>query len=190
MQLWIISDTHFFHQKLVECGDRPENFTEKIVENWNKVVKPEDTVLHLGDVIFGMDKQITLPAMMKRLNGTKILTLGNHDTKGIQFYMNNGFAFACKNFQVQDIFFSHAPTTPLPKDIRFNIHGHLHKLKVRGVPGVPDDCYDYKYFDHARENYELIQIDDELRPFTFEEIVARWEAKNSEALSLLEKESK
>ena len=51
---------------------------ETIIERWNSLVKPEDTVYHLGDVIMG-DLEAGLP-LVKSLNGKIKLTLGNHDT--------------------------------------------------------------------------------------------------------------
>lgn len=50
---------------------------EMIVNNWNAVVAPEDTVYHLGDVALGTISE-SLP-IVGRLNGYKILVPGNHD---------------------------------------------------------------------------------------------------------------
>ena len=47
---------------------------EAMVKEWNDTVTPEDTVWHLGDVTFG-------PFDINRLNGTKNLIIGNHDSK-------------------------------------------------------------------------------------------------------------
>lgn len=48
----------------------------KLVENWNKVVKPNDLVLHLGDVFWMKNRAAELT---KQLNGRKQVVLGNHD---------------------------------------------------------------------------------------------------------------
>jgi len=50
---------------------------ETIIENWNSVVKPEDTVYHLGDIALGPISESL--AKVARLNGHKIAILGNHD---------------------------------------------------------------------------------------------------------------
>ena len=49
---------------------------QKLIENWNSVVGPNDLVFHLGDFAFGGAEiwNKTLP----RLNGHKVLILGNH----------------------------------------------------------------------------------------------------------------
>lgn len=50
---------------------------EIIIQRWNEVVKPEDTVYHLGDIALGpIDKSLS---KITRLNGHKIAILGNHD---------------------------------------------------------------------------------------------------------------
>ncbi|MBQ2639309.1 MAG: metallophosphoesterase [Bacilli bacterium] len=54
---------------------------EKLIANWNAKVKPEDIVYHLGDFAFrganmNLDRIIEF---YNRLNGKKILIIGNHD---------------------------------------------------------------------------------------------------------------
>jgi calcineurin-like phosphoesterase family protein len=53
---------------------------EKLIENWNKSVKPNDTVWHLGDFGFGMTKNRNVMFnIASRINGTINFCLGNHD---------------------------------------------------------------------------------------------------------------
>lgn len=81
MTTWFTSDTHFGHERINELANRPftsvEEMNEAIIERWNAVVAPEDTVYHLGDVAMGKIAD-SLP-LIGRLNGTKILVEGNHD---------------------------------------------------------------------------------------------------------------
>ena len=51
---------------------------EALIKNWNSVVRPEDTVYHLGDFAFYKDQRKTIN-VLRRLNGNKILIRGNHD---------------------------------------------------------------------------------------------------------------
>lgn len=81
MTIWFSSDTHFGHENIIKYCDRPfknvDHMNEVIIDNWNSVVSPGDTVYHLGDVALGqIDKSL---ACVSRLNGYKILILGNHD---------------------------------------------------------------------------------------------------------------
>ena len=77
------SDTHFGHSTILEYCSRPfssvEEMDEALIENWNKTIKPNDIVYHLGDVSwYGSNKTHYI---FKRLNGKKRLIIGNHDHK-------------------------------------------------------------------------------------------------------------
>jgi calcineurin-like phosphoesterase family protein len=84
LRKFFTSDTHFGHAKAIEHG-RPfasvQEMEEVMVERWNKVVSPEDTVFHLGDFAMGQ-REITIPKFAPRLLGRKILICGNHDYVG------------------------------------------------------------------------------------------------------------
>lgn len=52
---------------------------EQMIERWNKQVKPDDIVYHLGDFAFGkIDK---IENILKSLNGRKRFINGNHDAE-------------------------------------------------------------------------------------------------------------
>ncbi len=60
LDTWIISDTHFFHtpvrlwrENIGRYCSRPENWQELIIKNWNDLVSPDETILHLGDFAVG-----------------------------------------------------------------------------------------------------------------------------------------
>ena len=81
MKVFIISDTHFGHENIIKYCNRPfssvEEMDEKMIKNWNETVSNNDVVLHLGD--FGLGKKEYIASIVKRLNGKKILIMGNHD---------------------------------------------------------------------------------------------------------------
>jgi len=98
----VISDTHFNHDgvlKFEPCRLKAMHndgmslytkgeesllniaHTEWIIKNWNEKVKPDDIIIHLGDVAWKGHQEI-----IPRLNGIKILILGNHDKKGPNTY--------------------------------------------------------------------------------------------------------
>ena len=81
MATFFTSDTHFGHRRIIELCNRPfsdvTEMNEMMVSNWNRVVSPEDTVYHLGDVALGPIEESL--GYIKRLNGEKILVVGNHD---------------------------------------------------------------------------------------------------------------
>lgn len=94
-KILITSDCHFNHENILsyEPESRPfasvQEMNEKIIENWNKIVEPQDTIYVLGDMFMG---QITeIPPILDRLNGKIILIRGNHDTANrINLYKERG----------------------------------------------------------------------------------------------------
>ena len=89
-RLWFTSDTHWHHSRIIEFCNRPftsiEEMNEKLIENWNSVVKPGDTVFHLGDFCFGGSQAWN--SILDQLNGDILLIKGNHDEKSLrQGYM-------------------------------------------------------------------------------------------------------
>ena len=50
---------------------------EQLIQKWNAVVKPEDTVWQLGDFCFSNIDNLKM--ILSRLNGNKKAVLGNHD---------------------------------------------------------------------------------------------------------------
>ena len=123
-KVWLTTDTHFSHAKMIEKGFRPPDFEQRIVSQWNERIAPEDTVIHLGDVIVGEDRNLS--SVLSILHGRKILVRGNHDKKSCNWYMQRGFLFACDGFQHGKVWFTHKPAVFLPPDCLINVHGHLH----------------------------------------------------------------
>ncbi len=82
---FVISDLHFGHGLMISekiRSPRPYDDTTEmnnaLVEAWNAVVRPEDTVYVLGDVVLGMNPDAGI-AQLSRLLGRKVLVRGNHD---------------------------------------------------------------------------------------------------------------
>jgi calcineurin-like phosphoesterase family protein len=149
MAIYFTSDTHFGEQRALELSKRPFETTDEmdnaIIENWNKVVAPEDTVFHLGD--FGNFDIRT------KLAGKIILIEGNYEEKlpftkrkeleqlfesrGDKYIMKiNGHASAEFTYNGGDINaitfrMCHRPDdcikdrTTVPKT-KFNLFGHIH----------------------------------------------------------------
>lgn len=87
--IFTTADTHFFHDKIVELSSRPfrdyREMHDKIIENWNSVVKPGDRVIHVGDFALTWNKKCydKIDAILRHLNGNKILVTGNHDREAV-----------------------------------------------------------------------------------------------------------
>src|SRR5699024_651237 len=79
---FVTSDHHFGHDRIIELAHRPfaslDEMHAAFIDSWNRVVGPDDVVLHLGDLALGhRDQSIGITAA---LNGRKLLVPGNHDT--------------------------------------------------------------------------------------------------------------
>lgn len=81
MTTWFSSDIHFGHKNIIEFCNRPwetvDEMNEGIIENFNRFISPEDTLILVGDLCMGR-KDDTIP-LLGRINGTKIVVPGNHD---------------------------------------------------------------------------------------------------------------
>ena len=127
---WIISDTHFGHTNIIKYFNRPYAHNTIMLNNWRELIRPSDTVLHLGDVTIWHRTHTTWANTVAKLPGKKFLILGNHDEQWTPkqwrtlagFTVTDPFVYNNVNHK---IFFSHMPAAPSPRwDI--NIHGHTH----------------------------------------------------------------
>lgn len=80
---FLTSDQHFGHERMSgvfgrDYEGRLEEMNAMMIERWNSVVNPGDTVLHLGDFAMGVRAE-NLP-IARQLNGTILLMPGNHDS--------------------------------------------------------------------------------------------------------------
>lgn len=153
---WTISDTHFFHSNIINYCNRPfpnvEVMNQKLIDNWNSVVNPNDIVFHLGD--FGFSSKGNLEKVLKQLNGDIILVLGNHDRMSVSSFLSMGFKEVHKKPIVMgNYILSHIPIDDVSFDI-INIHGHIHN--------VYNEKYDNeRYINVSAEviNYTPIKLD-------------------------------
>ena len=80
--IWFTSDPHYFHKNIIKYENRPfdsvEEMNETMINNWNSVVDPKDTVYLLGDFAF-VNKRHELEGIVRKLNGHVHWIRGNHD---------------------------------------------------------------------------------------------------------------
>ena len=145
-KVFVCADLHFSHTNIIKYEDRPfadrEEMDEGLINNWNSVVTDADTVFVLGDVAFcGKDRAKYL---VQRLNGKKILIMGNHDRakppaywKEIGFDLVSPYPILLK----EQYLLLHEPSEKeehsWPDHEYFEIYGHVHDS-----PEYPDytDC--------------------------------------------------
>lgn len=132
-QIYVTSDTHFGHAKVIQFEPvaRPfvsiEEHDRELIERWNAKVRNRDTVWHLGDVFFGRATH----EVLDQLNGIKRLVLGNHDTHPLEIYQRH-FSKIFGVAELKGCVLTHVPVHPYQLAHRYigNIHGHMHSKKM------------------------------------------------------------
>ena len=144
MKVFIISDTHFGHEQIIKYCNSPfssvEEMDETMIKRWNETVSNNDIIIHLGDVGLGKKEYIT--SIIKRLNGKKILIMGNHDNWSEQSYRDMGFHTVSRFPIIYDNFYmmSHAPLQLSETTCYFNCYGHVHNDN-KFVDNATSRCY-------------------------------------------------
>lgn len=174
MNIYLTTDTHFFHDKMpLYCG-RPENHTEITGNNLlNANFGPDDVLIHLGDVCVGNDEKAH-ELYIAPLRCKKWLVRGNHDSKTNLWYLSHGWDWVGFKFQDRlfgkNILFSHTPVeyreTPSllwgSDAFDLNIHGHyhntLHRLK-QGKWVTPDEEARNVELKHITDRHKLLAIE-------------------------------
>jgi calcineurin-like phosphoesterase family protein len=136
--LFFTSDTHFNHANILRFCNRPwesiEEHDQALIENWNSVIGPDDTVFHLGDFVFGGFPK--WKEIVEQLNGHIYLIRGNHDDKqmtaGIQTLFEDCLYQARILVDGKTVYLNHFP---------FLCFGH-------GDPKIYKDSYSIQLFGH------------------------------------------
>lgn len=164
--IWVISDTHFNHENIIKYCNRPfhnvHEMNEAIVENWNKEIKPEDIVYHLGDVYFA--KKADSTNILGRLNGRKRLILGNHDDGKNKILQATFQKILCwRMFSEFGLVLTHVPIhraslfAHRAEQNLVNVHGHIHQNLVLLENQHPDPKYKNVSVEHT--NYGPVNIE-------------------------------
>lgn len=124
MRYWITTDTHMGHENIAKFCDRPKNHEDRIIRGL-KHLRPEDVLIHLGDVAFTDEGE---RRYLGNVNcNKKWLILGNHD-KSYTFHLRMGWDWVGEEMSLRRygklIRFSHVPVPIGEEDVQF--HGHFH----------------------------------------------------------------
>lgn len=116
--IWFTADWHFFHDRILDFhpkrrelfGNDMKEVTEKMIQKWNSRIDKHDTVYILGDFAFGTTDEKR--KLFQRLNGNKVLILGNHDKVS-----DNHRCFFNHITQIKNMTFKKTVFPSLPKNI-------------------------------------------------------------------------
>lgn len=153
--IWVSADWHLNNPRRISS-----KCPLKISNRYNEVVAKDDVFIFLGDLVdseYSMGKDY-IKDYIKKLNGTKIMVLGNNDVLGDKFYKECGFKYIVSNFIWRDILFTHMPVNTGGNYI--NVHGHIHGSKMYfNIPYIDqkdahvdsNDFYPYNLINLLRE---------------------------------------
>lgn len=172
---YIISDTHFGHENIIEYTGRPfhsvEHMDETLLRYWNDVVDEDDEVLFLGDLSYA-DSKMTPDAWLEYLNGDVLFVRGNHDSGVSQNAPVNKVESCTITHGRYRFFCTHKPPDEwLPG---WTLHGHVHNNDPvvypfihpqRQTVNVSVEMLDYKpllmdelvYYLDQNKRYETIE---------------------------------
>lgn len=138
VNIWVTSDLHFDHGNILQfCPDtRPfkstQGMNEYLIAHWNSKVSENDYIIHLGDFCF-KGAEVT-ESFLQRLNGKKIMVLGNHDKSLRNGIPTGRYGIIWKGdylelqIDKQKVVFSHYPMTTWNQSGRgaLMLFGHCH----------------------------------------------------------------
>ena len=191
---WFASDHHFGHENMMKFFKRDgvtplrpfvdaEDMDETIIENHNRVVKPNDRVYLLGDLAIARRNIFKA----SRLNGRKKLLMGNHDpfvkNQNRDYFEMAGIE-AVEAFHKFDKFVAtHIPVHPSCLSTRWNVnvHGHTHDNLVMKPVVITRQTGEIVYatdLEKADERYINVCMEHiNYTPISLEEINARIDAR-------------
>jgi len=142
------SDHHFGHKNIIKYCNRPfdsvEDMNHGLMSLWNETVTPEDNVYVIGDVFLCKTKLIR--ETINKLNGKKILIMGNHDKSPNVMKTLFDEVYYKYNYNLPDgtpVVLQHHPNEE--RDY-LQIHGHVHagEPMQRNRINVCVDLHDYR----------------------------------------------
>ena len=161
---YFIADTHFGDGNIIRYENRPfasvQEMDTAMIAKWNQVITDEDTVYVIGDFSAYHDEEKDRE-LLNRLNGKKILIIGNHDMhRNSEEWRALGF-MECSPWPIiyQGFFLlSHEPLYINSNMPYANIYGHVH-----GNASYKDASPQSVCVSVERIDYQPITLDEVMR---------------------------
>jgi calcineurin-like phosphoesterase family protein/2'-5' RNA ligase len=136
-KVYLFSDAHFDHGNIIRYCRRPfhsvRQMNHKLLENWNHIVRENDTVYYLGDMSYGRFRR-PIDYWLGRLNGDIFYIRGNHDsdtiTRASVIPTRYGIKYGNNQFLL-----THDPYRPSGYD-GWIIHGDKHNNSLKRYPFI------------------------------------------------------
>lgn len=172
-KVYFTSDTHFCDDNIIAYTNRPFKTTDEmddaLIENWNAVVPKDGIVFHLGDFCFGRAGKYN--KILKRLNGTIYLVLGNHDIRSLPEKVEWRFKGIYSQMYItvdgQHIWLNHYPFLCFGGAYKgsWQLFGHVHSGE-RSVTGIDLPRLEYLF----PTQYDVGVDNNNYRPVSFTDV--------------------
>ena len=147
MKTFFTSDQHWHHANILKFTGKDGNLIRPnfsdldemnayMIDQWNSVVKKNDKVYHLGDVIMKTGAW-AFEDIIPKLNGNITLIRGNHDKAKaslyLRFFKDIRSEIHLKTKEGDMVIFTHRPIFLSDNEFKnreyhvFNVHGHIHE---------------------------------------------------------------
>ena len=134
--VYVSADPHFGHDAIRRHTNRPfasvEEMDEALIANWNNTVPKKAMTIIVGDFAWKHHTKY-----LSRLNGKKILIIGNHDkmNQAAKAQFTETHQILCRTIEKKYAVFCHYPMLSWPGSGfgSWQIHGHSH-----GTMTTPD----------------------------------------------------
>lgn len=129
---------HFGHKWMANYRGFQDAFyhDEHLIKEWNKVVNKKDLTYILGDIT--MESNLFYP-YLDRLNGRKIVVLGNHDLPKHSRELLDYVEFVAGMIDYKGYILTHAPIHPNESSFcKGNIHAHIHHKNILNEVYTPE----------------------------------------------------
>ncbi|NLK39611.1 MAG: serine/threonine protein phosphatase [Clostridiales bacterium] len=142
MALYAIADLHLStnsvtNKSMEVFGNRWTGYTDKLINNWNRLVTDEDTVVLPGDISWALTLTEALCdfQFIAKLKGTKLIGKGNHDFWWASLTKMNSFL---ADNQIDNIKFLHNNAFAVDEYIICGTRGWFYDEKQSGIPENTD----------------------------------------------------
>lgn len=151
MTRFFTADTHFGDHRVLNLHRRPftsaAEMDQSLTERWNRVVRPDDEVWHLGD--FARSLRVA-EEVLSSLNGRKHLLRGNNDPAGVELLGGWVGVYDYRELMAEEetlLVLCHYPFRSWNGQHRrsINLHGHSHG-RLKALPRQIDVGVDAQDF--------------------------------------------
>lgn len=160
--IWLTTDWHLGHERaLVErFNERPADYADQIRSGLD-VVRPEDVLINLGDVLFG--RKALLESFLENCYGCYVLVRGNHDKETENWYRKCGFDFVCDRFELYykgvRFVFTHCPVQVLGDELNVFGHWHGNDHRIAGFESMYLNSQTHFHLALERTKYKPVPLD-------------------------------